>query len=84
MSVVPRDPFELLPADWREQLEEKWPDGARLTWAWRLARDLDACADLIAGRAVDPSRLDPSQLRLANEARLVVLVRPVDLLEVAA
>lgn len=79
---------ELTPAeqflhDWDKlQLEERWPDAERLTWAWRLATDIDTCADLIAGRAVSPDRLNQHELFIAKNSPLVRLdTRPIDLLE---
>jgi hypothetical protein len=36
---------------------------------------------LLAGRSVDPDRLDPYYLKRARRSRLVQLRRPIDLLE---
>lgn len=82
--IVPRDPWEPLPADWRERVTARWPDGARLTAAWALALDVDALADLLAGRAVDPSRLDPDEVIRSRRKRLVRLVAPAELLDEGA
>jgi hypothetical protein len=65
---------------WRA-LREAYPDGKRLAVAWRLTRDVDTCAELLAGRSVDPGRLNTRELELAQEASLVRLTRPIDLLE---
>lgn len=62
--------------------EARWPDAGRLQIAFRLAVDVEACADLLAGRPVDPARLDPLQRAKAQEARLVQLVRPIDLVNI--
>jgi hypothetical protein len=82
VTVIPRDIFEPLPADWREQLAERWPDAERLAWAWRLARDIETCGDLIAGRAVGSSRLNPEALFEARRRSIVQLRAPIDLLNV--
>jgi hypothetical protein len=82
VSVVPRNVYEPLPADWREQLAALWPDAERLAWAFRLANDVDTCADLIAGRAVSSSRLDESALLEARRRSLVQLRPPLELLNV--
>jgi hypothetical protein len=63
------------------RLRGKWPDGQRLTTAWALALDVDACADLLAGRAVAPERIDQGELFNARRKRLIQLVAPIDLLE---
>ncbi len=59
----------------------RWPDGQRLFWAIKLALDVEACADLLADRPVDPVRLDRKALAESCEASLVQLVRPIDVLE---
>ncbi len=58
-----------------------WPDGQRLYWAFKLALDVEACADLLADKPVDPARLDRKALAESREASLVQLVRPIDVLE---
>ncbi len=58
-----------------------WPDGQRLYWAIKLALDVEACADLLADKPVDPARLDRKALAESREASLVRLVRPIDVLE---
>jgi hypothetical protein len=63
----------------RDALRRRWPDAVRLDVAFRLARDVDAATDLLAGRAVDPARLDPDELVQARTLRLVRLAAPVDL-----
>jgi hypothetical protein len=79
--IVPRDPHEpITPAMW-EALRAAWLDSARLAAAWQLAKDVEALADLLAGRAVDPSRLDPDELIRSRRRRLVRLVAPAELLE---
>lgn len=82
MSVVPRNVYEPLPDGWREQLAERWPDGERLAWAFRLALDVETCADLIAGRPVSMSRLDSSALFEARRRSLVQLRAPLELVNV--
>jgi hypothetical protein len=82
VSVIPPDPWEPLPEGWREQLAERWPDAERLEWAWRLARDVDTCADLIAGLAVSAGRLDPDALFEARRRSLVQLRAPIELVNV--
>jgi hypothetical protein len=42
-------------------------------WAIQLAKDLDACRDLLNGEPVDPARLDPKALARAKALRLVRL-----------
>ncbi len=65
----------------KNQRYTRWPDGQRLFWAIKLAQDVEACADLLANRPVDPSRLDRKALAESREASLVQLVRPIDVLE---
>ncbi len=77
------DSYPLTPEQW-DELHDRWPDGARLSAAFAIARDVAACADLLAGRPVDPARLDQDELANARERRLVQLVAPADLLEGAA
>lgn len=55
-------------------------DTTRVDVAMRLARDLETCQALLAGRTVDQTRLDEEQLQWAYNAQLVRLVRPVDVL----
>lgn len=80
--IVPRDPHVPISAEAWARLRERWPDGERLSWAWRLARDLDALADLIAGRPVSASRLDPEALFEARRRSLVQLRSPIELVDV--
>jgi hypothetical protein len=73
MSIVPRDPLEpITPEQWA-QLREAYPDGQRLWWALLLARDPDTWAELVAGAAVEPVRLDQAQLAWAREQKVVRL-----------
>jgi hypothetical protein len=52
-----------------------------LWWAIQLARDVDACRDLLNGVPVDPDRLQPEVLERMKTLRLVTLdVRAIDLL----
>lgn len=51
---------------------------AAIDVALRVAKDLDACRDLLAGHAVDPERLDADGLEWAREQRWVQLARPID------
>jgi hypothetical protein len=57
----------------------RWPDGQRLFWAFKLALDVEACADLLSDKPVgQPPR--PGLLEARKET-LVRLVRPIDVLE---
>ena len=80
--IAPRDPWQPLPPDWREQVTAKWPNAERLSWAWRLARDPETCGALIAGHPVDQRRLDPDALLEARRRSLVQLRAPLELLNV--
>jgi hypothetical protein len=66
-----------------EELERHYPEPQRLLAAITAARDLDACIDLLAGRPVNPARLDPSELAKLKRASLVRLVPPFEMLEAA-
>lgn len=57
----------------RERGETKWPDGDRLKVAMNLSPDIETCRDLLSGRYVDPSRLDPEWLRWAKREQFVAL-----------
>jgi hypothetical protein len=46
---------------------------AALSWAVRLALDVETCRDLLNGQPVDPARLDPGALACAERLRLVRL-----------
>ncbi len=81
--IVDRDPWTPITAKQWAELREAWPNGERLTVAWRLARDVDALADLLAGRPVAPGRINQRELAKARRASLVQLVAPIDLLEAA-
>jgi hypothetical protein len=53
---------------------------AALSWALRLALDVETCRDLLNGEPVDPARLDPKALARAKATDLVRLdFRAVDL-----
>jgi hypothetical protein len=82
--IVPRDPYEPITAEMQEALRAAWPDGERLTIAWRLARDLDALRDLLAGRPVSADRLDREALFTARRRSLVQLRAPLELVHVEA
>lgn len=62
-----------------ERLRKRWPDGERLRWAWRLARDVETCGELIAGRAVSQERLDEDALKEAHQKTLIELRAPLEL-----
>jgi hypothetical protein len=79
--IAPRDTFEPITNDHWTQLRAAWPDGERLRLAWQLARDVDTLGDLLAGRTVDPSRLDQDELVRARRRKLVMLVSALELLE---
>ena len=72
------------PTKWA-QLRADYPSAGRISVAMRLALDVQVCADLLAGRPVDPARLDAAELKRARERRLVRLdLREIDLLEAIA
>jgi len=82
--IVPSDPHEpITGAHWLLLQWDFW-NTARLATVFRLALDPDAAAELLEGRPVDPSRLDPAEVARAQEQSLVQLVAPIDLLERAA
>jgi hypothetical protein len=81
VSIIPTDSSEPITEEMWAQLRAAYADGQRLATAFALALDVDACADLLAGRTVDPSRLDEGELFKARRKRLVQLVAPVNLLE---
>jgi hypothetical protein len=78
--IVPRGPWEPISPEQREELRRCWPDGARLTAAWRLALDVETCADLLRRLPVDRDRISSEGLAWSLEHRLVRLERPIDLL----
>ena len=80
MSVVPRDPFQPLGPAVSAALVAAYPSAERLDVCFRLARDLATCEALWRGEPVCHALLDRTELPKAREARLVQLVRPLDLL----
>ena len=80
MIVPPDDTFEPITAAMWAALRDVYLDATRLEVCFRLARDLTTCEALWLGKPVDPSRLDPVELRTARRASLVQMVRPVDVL----
>jgi hypothetical protein len=55
---------------------------AALSWAVRLALDVETCRDLLEGRPVDPARLDQAWLARAKALELVRLdFHAIDLFE---
>jgi hypothetical protein len=64
--------------------EARWPDVERLFAAFVVARDLDTCRDLLAGRPVAVSRLDPDGVRAVGRRTLVQLRAPVQRTDVEA
>lgn len=85
MSIVPRSAHEPITAEQLDALRERWPTPGRLVAAFALARDVETCAELLAGVPVAPERLDQEQLELARRRRLVRLdLTAIDLLEGAA
>jgi hypothetical protein len=80
--IVPRDPWQPLPVDWREQLRARWPDGERLAWAWRLAPKLATCGDLLAGLPVALAWLNQNALVAARRSSVVTLRAPLELVKV--
>ena len=83
MSIVPRNPWQPLTEEMRQALRDKWPDGERLTTAWRLARDLETLRDLLAGLRVAADRLDQEALFEARRRSLVQLRTPIALVNVS-
>jgi hypothetical protein len=77
-GIVLRDPCQPITAEMTAALEAAYPSVQRLRAAFALARDVEACVDLLAGRPVDPVRLDPVELVRAREATLVLLVSPLE------
>src|SRR4051812_3511693 len=73
-GIAPRDLFEPITPETLERLREAYPTYQRLSVAFALPlrpRDLDACRDLLAGRPVDPVRLDKAALFNARRKRLI-------------
>jgi hypothetical protein len=81
-DIIPRDPCQPITAGMWAELERRWPNGERLLWAFRLAHDVETCADLITGRPVDEARLDPETMFAARRQSLVQLSAPIDLLNI--
>lgn len=79
--IVSPDSSAPITADQWAALRTRWLNYEQLAAAWRLACDVGTLDDLLAGRPVDPSRLDQDELAKAQRATLVRLVAPVDLLE---
>jgi hypothetical protein len=71
--IVPRSPYEPVTGEMWDALRNAWPNGARLTVAFRLARDVDTCARLLAGEPVERGSLDPDGLAWARERRFVTI-----------
>ena len=82
--IVSPDFFEPVTVEQWAELRAAWPNAERLRTAWNLALDVDTLADLIVGRPVAPGRLDKDELAKARKATLIVLVAPVDLLDVTS
>jgi hypothetical protein len=80
--IVPRDVDEPYTAEMRKALEAAYPTGAKLLTAFRLARDVDTCSDLLVGVPVDQSRLDQDVLVAARRHSLVALHAPIELVNV--
>ena len=82
--MIVREAFEpLTPEQWA-RLRANYPDTLRIFVAIQLARDVDACAALLRGEPVDPSRLDRAQLEKARVKCLVQFVAPIELIFEAA
>lgn len=77
-AIVPRDPCVPMSDEMWEALHDRWPDAGPLGVAFRIAKDLDACRDLLIGRLVDPLRLDGAEVERAVQATHVQLVSPLD------
>lgn len=81
-GIIPRDINQPITGEMLQQLRAKWPNAARLTVAWQLAKDIDTLEALLLGQAVDPVRIHQDELQRALEPRLVQLVRPIDVLAI--
>ncbi len=81
MSVVSKDPCDPITAEQRDELCRRYPNVVRLDVAFRLAPNVETCADLLTGYQVDRALLDREALVWAHERRLVQLVRPIDLFD---
>ena len=74
MGIVSKEVWEPITPEQRDALRAAWPDVTRLTTAWRIARDVDALEDLLAGRAVAPTRLRMEEVARARRRDHVLLV----------
>jgi len=73
MSVVSRDPQEVVTqADWAE-LRQRYSNADRVAAAMALALDVETCAALLRGDPVEPARIDARELERARRRRLVRL-----------
>lgn len=81
---VSLDPYEPISSQQQRRLRERWPNAARLQVAFKLGLDVEACTDLLAGRRVDPSRLDADGVAWARSQQLVSLAPALDALGDAA
>jgi hypothetical protein len=84
VSVVSRDSCDPITAEQRDELWRRYPSVERLDVAFRLAVDVDTCADLLLGQPVERGRLDAKALRWARVRRLVRLERPLDLFDIGS
>jgi hypothetical protein len=71
--IVPHNPYEPLTDEHRAALKAAWPNAARLSAAWRLARDLHTLEQLLRGEPVHRDRLDPEWLAWASARDFVTL-----------
>jgi hypothetical protein len=81
--VIATSTFGPITPTQRTRLRAAYPDALRIYVAMMLARDVDACAGLLRGEVVEPSRLDHARLATARKERLVQLVAPIELLKAA-
>lgn len=80
---VPHNPHEPLTEAVWDELALAYPNPGRIRIALELALDAQAFTDLVAGKPVDPARIDRTELEKAKQPRLVQLVRPIDVLQIA-
>jgi hypothetical protein len=76
LDSLPRKPWpEERPDPYLAGLRYLYPHPARIAVALRVARDVEAAADLLRGEPIDPARLDPDGLAWARARTLVRLDR---------
>ena len=76
--TVPRDPHQPMLFEHWYFLRRDYRDTTRLDVAFRLAKDVETCAAILAGLAVARERLDPDGLTWAMEPSYVQLLAPIE------